>query len=88
MNKNLEKYDSACGQLKKKKEEKRSGNVCINKRGKKDALIRQDFNGPAIKRIVYLSVYRMRNGKYSNCSGGIFWIAHVGQVQCVIGCGQ
>lgn len=30
----------------------------------------------------------MRNGKYANCSVGTFWIAYVGQVQCVIGFGQ
>lgn len=70
------KYASACGQFKKM--EKRSEDVCINKRSKKNALIRQDFNCPTIKWIVQLSVQRMRNGKYANCSGGLLWTACVG----------
>lgn len=30
----------------------------------------------------------MRNGRYANCSGGIFWIAYVEKVQHVIVFGQ
>lgn len=33
-----------------------SEDVCINKRSKKNALIRQGFNCPTIKQIVQLSV--------------------------------
>lgn len=71
-----------------KKMEKRSEDVCINKRSKKNALIRQDFNCPTIKWIVQLSVQRMRNGKYANCSGGLLWTACVGQVLHEIALGQ
>lgn len=52
LNKKLEKYDSACGQLKKKiKGKKRSEDVCINERDKKEALIRQDFNYPQLNEL-------------------------------------
>jgi len=40
----------------KKKKGKKDQKMYVLTRGKEDALIRQDFNYPAIKRIVQLSV--------------------------------